>query len=75
MTKLFLKSHNIHLYSPAEREPTRDQSLDTTKVQLGELMSFIGVTYRIMDMVLQEQKWLRHLNDQGQSEPAGNSTG
>ena len=23
-----------------------DQSIDTTKVQLGELMSFIGVTHR-----------------------------
>lgn len=29
-----------------EREPTADPSTDTTKVQLGELVSFIGVTQR-----------------------------
>jgi hypothetical protein len=34
------------------RELTTDQSNDTTKDQLDELMSFIGVSYRNMD------KWL-----------------
>ena len=29
-------------------EPTTDQSTDTTKIQLGELISFTGVTYRSM---------------------------
>lgn len=36
---------HIHLLSPV-REPTTDQSMDDTKVQLGESMSFTGVTHR-----------------------------
>lgn len=34
------------------REPTTDQSKDTTEVQLGELMSFIEVTYRYVGQEL-----------------------
>lgn len=30
-----------------DRKPITDQSMETTEVQLGELMNFIGVTYRI----------------------------
>jgi hypothetical protein len=40
----------------SDREPTTDQSMNTTKVQLGDPMSFIGVTYRNMGEGLQEQK-------------------
>lgn len=32
-----------HLLTP-DKEPTTDQSIDTTKVPLGEPMHFIGVT-------------------------------
>lgn len=41
------KTQHTHLHMP-EREPTINQSVDTTKVQLGDLMSFTGVTYRRM---------------------------
>ena len=33
------------LFAP-ERKPRTDLSIDTTKVQLGKPMSFLGVTYR-----------------------------
>lgn len=36
----------IYLLSP-NRESTKDQRMDTTNVQLGELVNVIGVTYRI----------------------------
>jgi hypothetical protein len=36
------------LVSPMHKEPRTDQSAHTTKVLLGELISFIGVTYRNM---------------------------
>ena len=45
--KLALGRHNTHLFT-LDRNPTTDQSTDTTKVQLGKPMSFIGVTYRTM---------------------------
>lgn len=34
---------------PTDRETTTDQKIDTTKVQLGEPMGFIRITYRHMD--------------------------
>jgi hypothetical protein len=33
-------------------KPTTDQNKDTTKLQLGETMGFVGVTYRKMDEAL-----------------------
>lgn len=41
----------MHLFTP-DREPMTDHSSDATKVQLGESMSFIGVTYRNVDELL-----------------------
>ena len=40
--------HLACLLTP-DSEPTTDQSTNVTKVQLGEPMSFTGVTYRGMD--------------------------
>lgn len=34
---------------PPDKDTTTDQRIDTTKVQLGEPMGFIRVTYRSMD--------------------------
>ena len=45
VTKLPGKMQHTCLLTP-DRDLTRDQCTDTTKVQLGEPMSFIGVTYR-----------------------------
>lgn len=46
MAKLFLRRCSA---LPTQlQEPMTDQSIDTTKTQLDELMSFIGVTYRSM---------------------------
>lgn len=47
----------VNFANPSE-EPTKDQSKDAAKVQLGEPMNCIGVTYWSMDEGLQEQKWL-----------------
>lgn len=47
MTTFSWKNVYNHLLTP-DREPTTDQSMDTTKVQLGELISFIGVTHKTM---------------------------
>lgn len=47
MTKLFLERKHRHLLT-LDRDPTKDQSLDTTEVQLGEPMSFTGVSFRNM---------------------------
>ena len=38
---------STYLFTP-DREPMTEQSVDTTKVQLGELMSFTGTSYRSM---------------------------
>ena len=48
MTELFLVRRNILLLIP-DSEPTTEQSMDTSKVQLGEPVSFIGVSHRITD--------------------------
>lgn len=44
VSDLFLGRRNTH----PDREPTKDQSRDVTRVQLEETMSFTGVTYRNM---------------------------
>lgn len=38
----------VNFANPSE-EPTKDQSKDAVKVQLGEPLNCIGVTYRSMD--------------------------
>ena len=38
----------MNIYSLQIGGPMTDQNKDTTKIQLGEIMSFIGVTYRNM---------------------------
>lgn len=43
----------------SNREPTKDQSKDTTKVKLGELMNFIGVIVLWAKSYLLEKKWLK----------------
>jgi hypothetical protein len=45
--KLFLGRQNTRQLI-AYREPRRDPSMDTFRIQLGEPMNFIGVTYRSM---------------------------
>lgn len=40
-----VETQHTHLLTP-EREPQADQSIHTTKVQLGETMSFTEITYR-----------------------------
>lgn len=47
MKKNFLGEQHIHLLTP-DMEPTIDQTTDATKVQFGEPMSFIRVTYKNM---------------------------
>ena len=47
VTKLFIGRCNTHLLTPA-RDLLTIQSTDTTKVQLGEPMSFVGVADRSM---------------------------
>jgi hypothetical protein len=47
MTKLPREMQHTHLFIP-NREAMIDRSTDTTKVQRGEPMSLIGVTYRNM---------------------------
>ena len=51
----------------SEWNPTTDQSTDTTKVQLGEPMSFIGVTYRNMgeELLIGTEMTQRQLHHQG----------
>lgn len=43
--KTFPGGHNAYLCS-TQWDPRTDQSRDTTKVQFGKLVSFIGITYR-----------------------------
>lgn len=42
--KTFPGGHNTYFYS-TQRDPRTDQSRNTTKVQSGKSMSFIGITY------------------------------
>lgn len=44
MTTFFLGRSYKYAFS-ADRETMIDQSMNTTKVQFGELMSFIGINY------------------------------
>lgn len=46
LSALVLKENLSWGDSTLDREPIIDQSMDTTKVQFGESMSFIGFTYR-----------------------------
>lgn len=48
MTKLFHAEMQHEFLLTQDREPRTDQSLDATKVQIDEPMSFIGVSYRSM---------------------------
>lgn len=48
MTEFFMGKHNTRLLTP-DWEPTTEQSMDITKVQLDEPVSFIGVAYRNMN--------------------------
>lgn len=63
------KTQHTHLLMP-EREPTINQSVDTTKVQLGDPMSFTGITYRSMGEGLLRgvEKTLRQLHHQSLSQ-------
>lgn len=45
MTKFLLVRYNTHIHDP-DRVSTTDQNLDTTQVQLGKSVNFIGVTYK-----------------------------
>lgn len=45
MTTFFLGRSYKYAFS-ADRETMIDQSMNTTKVQFGEPISFIGITYR-----------------------------
>ena len=51
---------HTHLLTP-DSDPMRDQNTDTMKIQCGQPVSFIEVTYRTMDKELQEQKWLKDI--------------
>lgn len=44
MTRVFLGKHSTHIYSPQIGKPLTDQTVDTTKVHVGETM----VTFRNM---------------------------
>lgn len=48
-----------HLYSPSEREPMADQSMDPNRVQIGKARLLLGLFSGIwMRGYLQGQKWL-----------------
>jgi hypothetical protein len=49
----------------------RDQSIDTTKVQLGELMSFIGVTHRGVGKGLLMGVWVKSYRSVGKGLDTG----
>lgn len=51
-----VETQHTHLLT-TDTESITDQSLSTTKVQFGELISLIGVTYKnVGENYLQEQK-------------------
>ena len=47
MTNFLLIRHSNLLFI-SDRDPTTDQSIQTTKIKLGKPMNFIGIVYRNM---------------------------
>lgn len=52
VTGLVLGRCNTHTYSTPDKDPTTDQHMDTTQIQLGEPVSFIGFMGAQMTKVL-----------------------
>lgn len=68
--KIFLGRRSTHMSTNPQKESMTGQSMDVTKVQLGEPVRFIEVAYVNMGKrYLQDQPWLKGLT------ASGNSTG